>query len=131
MLALLIALQSCLAGFAVCSNGGCCHAGAEAEAVAAHSECGHDEDHEHSYIVNASDPHSCDCNDVEIDGGEMMAGKRGEWSKPLPFAFDNADLAVNVETWTLPRVLSQFPRARGDTSQIQRLAIVRSTRLLL
>jgi len=131
LLALLIASQSCMAGFAVCSNGGCCHTETEAAHVEDEVDDVHEEVHDHSTLVASSIPHPCDCTDLEIDGGDAVAGRRDAIQMPPPVTFMFAGPvhdyrpSINWSTRAIP------PRAQGDAAGIQRLAVVRATRLLL
>ncbi|MBT8484476.1 MAG: hypothetical protein KJO43_02785 [Phycisphaerae bacterium] len=126
-LAFLIAFQSCLAGFAVCSNGGCCHA----EEEAAHVEDEHEEVHDHSTLVTTSVPHRCHCTDQEIDRGDAFRGSRDEIQTPPPVSYPFAGPvhdyrpSINRSTQLMP------PRTRSEAADLQRLAVVRATRLLL
>jgi hypothetical protein len=128
LLAILIAFQSCLAGFAVCSNGGCCHAEVEAD----HCEDEHEEVHDHPMLVTTGDSHPCDCIDHEIDAGDVVAGRRDAvQTPPPPVSYAIAGpvldyrLSINWSTCAIP------PRALDDAADRQRLAVVRATRLLL
>ncbi len=131
-LAILVAFQSCLAGLAVCSNGGCCHAEeVEATCAAAHSGCESERAHDHPIFVNVDESHPCECKDVEIDAGDAIPGKRSELVTltPLPLL---TLVQIREHRHLIPRSdEARLPRARGDTSQSQRLAVLRATRLLL
>jgi hypothetical protein len=129
LLAVLIAFQSCLAGLTLCTNGGCCHV--EFNVEPAHGECGHDKSHDHSVFVHAEQTHPCNCTDVVIDPGDAIGGKRSEWSMPAPTPLAVANLSFDIVRRVPLSVEIPNPRARGDTSQDQRLAVVRATRLLL
>lgn len=132
LLAILVAFQSCLAGLAVCSNGGCCHAQEVASACsAAHAGCESERSHDHPIFVNVDDSHPCECYDTEIDMGDAIPGKRSELLTPAPSPL--------LASWTVREhrfLVAQpderrLPRARGDTPPSQQMAVLRATRLLL
>lgn len=127
LLAIIIALQACLAGFAVCSKGGCCHA----EAEAAHVDDEHGDVHEHSAFVNSDAPHPCDCTDHEIDAGDAVPGKRDEAPTPAPDAYVFAGPVHDYRPSIASIAKFERPRARGDAANLQRLAVLRATRLQL
>lgn len=148
-LVFLIAFQACLSGFSVCSSGGSCHV--ETAAAHVHDEYAgegvHEEheggdlqaehagnvDHDHSALVNAAAPHShfCTCTDLEIDGCDAVPGSRDVLPTPAPDAYVPV---VPVHDYR-PSIASIAQvvraRARNDAAALERLALVRSTRLLL
>ena len=132
LLALLVAFQSCLAGLAVCSNGGCCHAQeVESACAAAHAECESERSHDHPIFVDVDESHPCECIDTEIEAGDAIPGKRSQLLTLAPSPILPSGPEIELR-FLIPRsVETRFPLARGDTSQSQRLAVLRATRLLL
>jgi hypothetical protein len=127
LLAVLIAFQSSLAGFVVCSDGGCCHAEAEADHV------DHDlgEVHDHSPLVNTSVPHPCDCTDQELGVRDAAPGNRNDLQSAAPEAYVLAGPVYDYRSAIASMAQSMRPSARADAADRQRLAVVRATRLLL
>jgi len=148
-MAFVIGLQASLAGFAVCSDGGCCHA----ETGPAHVErdgveitwgehaCGDDHpDHAHSLhsahpsLVGADRPHRCDCTDQEFAVQNAMRGNRDDLPAVgltllPPVAL--AAIPMHVLAAWPPVAQAARPIARDDHARLQQLAIVRTSRLLL
>ena len=131
-LAILIAFQSCLAGLAVCSNGGCCHAQeVESACSTAHAGCESERSHDHPIFVNVEESHPCECYDIEIDPGDALAGKRSELVTPDPSPLLASWTAREHRFLIAQPVERRLPRARGDTPLYQQMAVLRATRLLL
>lgn len=136
LLATLLAIQSSLAGVAICLDGGGCHHEEEATHLEHHGACGGDhgpgEHQARSTFVTVDDAHPCGCTDQEIAGSDAIRGLRDElpaWGAALAAALP-ADEAVRPAV--RPRTASATSRhERGDPAGRQRAAILRSTRLLI
>lgn len=129
VLAIIIAFQACLTGFAVCSEGGCCHA--KAETKANHVDDDHGDFHDHSKLVNTSERHPCDCTDNVIDGGEVVPTRRDHAPTPAPEAHVFTGQVHDYRLLITSMTQFVHTRAKDDAAEVQRLAVVRATRLLL
>lgn len=132
LLAILVAFQSCLAGLAVCSGGGSCHAeAAESSCASGHVGCESERRPVPSIFVDADEPHPCECFDVEIDAGDAITGTRSELITPDPSPLMALWTAREHRFLIAQPDERRLPRARGDTPRHQQMAVLRATRLLL